>query len=48
MLFRSARDYVQKVMTAYWSYRQAFGQTSSPTLDAAASGGKIVLASLDN
>ncbi|MBE7218860.1 MAG: transglycosylase SLT domain-containing protein [Caulobacteraceae bacterium] len=44
----AAREYVQKVMTAYWSYRQAFGKTSSPTLDAAASGGKIVLASLDD
>ncbi len=44
----ATRDYVQKVMAAYWSYRQAFGKTTSPTLDAAATGGKIVLASLDD
>ena len=44
----ATRDYVQKVMSAYWSYRQAFGKASSPTLDAAALGGKVVLASLDD
>ena len=44
----ATRDYVQAVMAAYWRYRQAFGKTSSPTLDAAATGGKVVLASLDD
>lgn len=44
----STRDFVQKVMTNYWNYRRAFGKSSSPTLDAAATGGKMVLASLDD
>ena len=44
----TTRDFVQKVMLNYWTYRRAFGATSSPSLDAAASGGKLVLASLDD
>lgn len=41
------RDYVQKVMTNYWTYRGQFGK-ASPTLDAAAGGGQLLLASLDD
>lgn len=44
----TTREYVQRVMTDYWNYRRAFGKTSSPTLDAAATGGKLLLASLDD
>lgn len=42
------RDYVQKVMTNYWTYRGQFGKATSPTLDAAAGEGKLLLASLDD
>jgi len=35
------RDYVQRVMAGYWTYRQIFG-LDSRTLDAAASGIKVV------
>jgi soluble lytic murein transglycosylase-like protein len=35
------RDYVQRVMAGYWTYRQIFG-LDSRTLDAAASGIKAV------
>ena len=40
------RDFVQRVMSNYWIYRQLFSQPS-PTLDAAAAGSKMVLASWD-
>ena len=40
------RDYVRKVMTAYWSYRRQFG-AESPTLDAVASGSSRVDMDLD-
>jgi soluble lytic murein transglycosylase-like protein len=33
------RDYVQRVMAYYWTYRQIFGQ-DTPTLAAVASGKK--------
>ncbi len=40
------REFVQKVMSNYWIYRQLFNQPS-PTLDAAAAGSKMVLAAWD-
>ena len=40
------RAYVQKVMAGYWTYRQMFGQ-ESPTLDALASGARVVDGRLD-
>jgi soluble lytic murein transglycosylase-like protein len=40
------RDYVQKVMAAYWSYRRIFGEDTR-TLDALASGAHVVDARLD-
>ncbi len=40
------RDYVQKVLVAYWSYRRQFGE-ASPSLDALASGAKTVDIGLD-
>ena len=40
------RDYVQKVMAAYWSYRRIFGEDTR-TLDALASGAHVVDAHLD-
>ena len=40
------RDYVQRVMANYWIYRRLFNQPT-PTLDAMASGEKIILASSD-
>jgi soluble lytic murein transglycosylase-like protein len=44
--FAETRDYVRKVMAAYWSYRRQFG-ADSPTLDALASGAHTVDAGLD-
>jgi len=40
------RDFVQRVMSNYWIYRQLFNQPS-PTLDATAAGSKTVLAAWD-
>ncbi len=40
------RDFVQRVMSNYWIYRQLFHQPS-PTLDATASGAKLILAAWD-
>lgn len=40
------RNYVEKVMAGYWSYRRKFGQESK-TLDALAAGAKFVDARLD-
>jgi soluble lytic murein transglycosylase-like protein len=40
------RNYVRRVMAAYWSYRRQFG-ADSPTLDALASGATSVDAALD-
>ena len=40
------REFVQKVVAGYWIYRQIFG-ADSRTLDAAASGARTVLATLD-
>ena len=40
------RNYVEKVVAAYWAYRDHFGQTCS-TLDAAARGARIIDARLD-
>ena len=40
------RDFVQRVMSNYWIYRQLFSQPS-PTLDATAAGSKMVLAEWD-
>lgn len=44
--FAETREYVRKVLAAYWSYRRQFG-ADSPTLDALASGARTVDASLD-
>jgi len=44
--FYETRAYVQKVVGAYWSYRRQFGQPAA-TLDAAASGARIIQARLD-
>ncbi len=44
--FAETRDYVHKVVAAYWSYRRQFG-SDSPTLDAIASGAGSVDAALD-
>ena len=43
----SARDFAERVMANYWTYRQIFG-LASPTLDAAALGTTPLLASLDD
>jgi soluble lytic murein transglycosylase len=40
------RDFVQRVMSNYWIYRQIFSQPS-PTLDATADGSKMILATWD-
>ena len=40
------RNYVEKVMVAYWTYRQKFGQDNT-TLDAIASGERYVDVRLD-
>jgi soluble lytic murein transglycosylase-like protein len=44
--YAETRGYVQKVMTAYWTYRREFG-ADSRTLDAAASDGAFIDARLD-
>jgi soluble lytic murein transglycosylase-like protein len=44
--FAETRDYVHKVVAAYWSYRRQFG-SDTKTLDAIASGAGFVDASLD-
>ena len=44
--YAETRDYVRKVMAAYWSYRRQFG-SDSPTLDAVASGAGMIDAALD-
>jgi soluble lytic murein transglycosylase-like protein len=44
--YAETRDYVRKVMAAYWSYRRQFG-ADSPSLDAMASGAQLVDATLD-
>jgi len=44
--FAETRDYVRKVMAAYWSYRRQFG-ADSPTLDAVATGKGFVDMGLD-
>ena len=38
---RETRNYVEKVVAGYWTYRKLFGQ-DSPTLDALATGAKRV------
>lgn len=43
---QETRNYVEKVMTAYWTYRRQFGQESQ-TLDALATGAKFIDARLD-
>jgi soluble lytic murein transglycosylase-like protein len=43
---QETRNYVEKVMAAYWTYRKMWGQESK-TLDAVASGAKFVDARLD-
>jgi soluble lytic murein transglycosylase len=40
------REFVQRVMSNYWIYRQLFSQPS-PTLDATAAGSKMILAAWD-
>jgi soluble lytic murein transglycosylase-like protein len=40
------RDYVEKVMTAYWTYKRMFGETPR-TLDALAGGARRIDAALD-
>lgn len=40
------RDYVEKVMTAYWSYKKLWGQETR-TLDALAGGARLIDARLD-
>ncbi|HEY8617452.1 lytic transglycosylase domain-containing protein [Phenylobacterium sp.] len=40
------RDYVEKVMTAYWSYKKLWGQETK-TLDALAGGARLIDARLD-
>ena len=42
----STRSFVQNVMVAYWSYQRIFGG-GTPSLDAAARGAPLALASLD-
>jgi soluble lytic murein transglycosylase-like protein len=44
--FAETRNYVHKVLAAYWSYRRQFG-SDSPTLDAMASGAGSADAALD-
>jgi hypothetical protein len=41
-----ARDYVEKVMAAYWVYQRMFGKPLN-TLDAVASGAGLVAIGLD-
>ncbi|HYD43897.1 MAG TPA: lytic transglycosylase domain-containing protein [Phenylobacterium sp.] len=43
---RETRNYVEKVVAGYWTYRKLFGQ-ESPTLDALATGAKSVDLRLD-
>lgn len=43
---RETRDYVEKVMSNYWIYRQRMGQ-QSPTLDAVAAGTPSIFAEMD-
>jgi soluble lytic murein transglycosylase-like protein len=43
---QETRNYVEKVMAAYWSYRRMWGQ-GTPTLDAVVSGAKLIDARLD-
>ncbi|HMP63561.1 MAG TPA: hypothetical protein PKA17_10910, partial [Phenylobacterium sp.] len=40
------RNYVEKVVAAYWAYRDHFGEACK-TLDAAAQGARIIDARLD-
>ena len=40
------RNYVEKVIAAYWAYREHFGEACA-TLDAAATGARIIDARLD-
>jgi soluble lytic murein transglycosylase-like protein len=40
------RNYVEKVMAGYWTYRKMWGQ-GSPTLDAVATGARFIDARLD-
>ena len=40
------RNYVEKVMAGYWTYRRMWGQ-GSPTLDAVAAGARFIDARLD-
>ena len=44
--YQETRNYVEKVVTAYWTYRGQFGQDTK-TLDALAGGAKFVDARLD-
>jgi soluble lytic murein transglycosylase-like protein len=41
-----ARDYVEKVMASYWTYRRLLG-AETRTLDAVASGAKVIDFRLD-
>jgi soluble lytic murein transglycosylase-like protein len=43
---QETRDYVEKVMAAYWSYRRMWGQETK-TLDALAGGSRLIDARLD-
>jgi hypothetical protein len=43
---RETRNYVQKVLTGYWTYRKMWGETS-PTLDALATGEHAIDERLD-
>jgi soluble lytic murein transglycosylase-like protein len=43
---QETRDYVEKVMTAYWSYKKLWGQETR-TLDALAGGARVIDARLD-
>ncbi len=43
---QETRNYVQKVLAGYWTYRKMWGQ-SSPTLDALAAGDRIIDERLD-
>lgn len=43
---QETRNYVEKVMAAYWTYRRQWGQ-ETPTLDALANGARLIDARLD-
>lgn len=43
---QETRNYVEKVMAAYWTYRRQWGM-ATPTLDALASGARVIDARLD-